>query len=202
MKQEENHLRQRGFQLIAGTDEAGRGPLAGPVVAAAVILPKDYENALIQDSKKLTALEREQLFVEIKNKAVSFGIGVVGWKQIDEMGILNASKLAMRRAVLSLNPLPDFLISDAVAINIMDIPQKAIVKADESVLCVAAASILAKVHRDKLMRQYHKKYPEYGFDQHMGYGTTLHLKAIEEHGACQIHRKSFSPFRIELRIKN
>ena len=195
MKQEEQNLRKRGFQLIAGTDEAGRGPLAGPVVAAAVILPEAYTNKLIKDSKQLTTFEREQLFVEIKHVALTFGIGVVGWREIDALGILNASKLAMRRAVLSLNPLPDFLISDAVAINIMDIPQKAIVKADEKVFCVAAASILAKVHRDKLMHDYHKKYPEYGFNQHMGYATEVHLKAIEKHGPCQIHRKSFSPFK-------
>ncbi len=192
---EEKNLRKRGYKLIAGTDEAGRGPLAGPVVAAAVILPKDYKNPLIDDSKKLTPLERKRLFVEIKNVAVSFGIGVVGWKQIDAMGILNASKLAMRRAVLSLNPQPDFLISDAVPVNVMELPQKTMVKADEKVLCVAAASILAKVHRDQLMQKYHKKYPEYGFDQHMGYGTKAHLEAIEKHGGCLIHRRSFAPFK-------
>lgn len=193
--QEEQTLRQRGFHLIAGTDEAGRGPLAGPVVAAAVIFRPEYQNELINDSKQLTALQRSQLFVEIKLQALSFGIGVVGWKQIDEMGILNASKLAMRQAILKLDPLPDFVISDAVAINIMDIPQKAIVKADESVFSVAAASILAKVHRDQLMLQYHKKYPAYGFDQHMGYATEVHLKAIKQHGACQIHRKTFAPIK-------
>ncbi len=194
MYQEEEQLRRQGFKLIAGTDEAGRGPLAGPVVAAAVILPIDYKNALIQDSKKLTALEREELFIEIKNTAISFGIGVVGWKQIDVMGILNASKLAMRQAVLKLNPTPDFLISDAVAVNVMELSQKAMVKADEKVFSVAAASILAKVHRDRLMQKYDQKYPEYGFAQHMGYGTKVHLEAIKKHGACPIHRMSFRPF--------
>lgn len=201
MKKEENQLRKLGFKLIAGTDEAGRGPLAGPVVAAAVILPEKYSNPLIKDSKKLTPLQREQLYVEIKLAAVTFGIGVVSYRQIDEMGILNASKLAMRRAVLALDPRPDFLISDAVPVNVMNLAQKAIVKADEKVLCVAAASILAKVHRDKLMHQYHQKFPQYGFDEHKGYATEIHLKAIQIHGACQIHRKSFSPFKISLEIK-
>ncbi len=194
MYTEEKDLRQKGFELIVGTDEAGRGPLAGPVVAAAVIFPKEYRNSAIADSKQLTALQREQLFVEIKNNALSWAVGVVGWRQIDEMGILNASKLAMRRAILELDPAPDFILSDAVGLNIMGIAQKAIIKADESIFCVAAASILAKVHRDRLMMNYHKKYPEYGFAQHMGYATEVHLSAIKKHGACQIHRKSFSPF--------
>jgi ribonuclease HII len=194
MYREEKDLRQKGFMLIAGTDEAGRGPLAGPVVAAAVIFPENYRNRAIKNSKQLAVMERERLFVEIKNSALSWALGVVGWKQIDEMGILNASKLAMRQAVLKLNPAPDFILSDAVGLNIMGISQKAIIKADETVFSVAAASILAKVHRDKLMLNYHKKYPDYGFDQHMGYATEVHLNAIKKHGACQIHRKSFSPF--------
>lgn len=191
---EEQNLRGRGFELIAGTDEVGRGSLAGPVVAAAVIFPKEYRNSAIMDSKQLSAMERERLFVEIKNSALSWAVGVVGWRQIDEMGILNASKLAMRRAILKLEPAPDFILSDAVGLNIMGIAQKAIIKADESIFCVAAASILAKVHRDRLMMNYHKKFPDYGFNQHMGYATKVHLSAIKKHGACQIHRKSFSPF--------
>lgn len=191
---EEKNLRLRGFNLIAGTDEAGRGPLAGPVVAAAVIFPEHYKNKYIRNSKELTPLQREELFVEIKNNALSYAVGVVGWKQIDEMGILNASKLAMRQAVLKLDPAPDFILSDAVGLNIMDIPQKALIKADESIFCVAAASIIAKVHRDHLMMGYHKKYPEYGFAQHMGYGTEVHLTAIKNLGPCPIHRLSFSPF--------
>jgi len=191
---EERNLRLRGFNLIAGTDEAGRGPLAGPVVAAAVIFPEHYKNKFIHDSKELTPMQREQLFVEIKNNALSYAVGVVGWKQIDSMGILNASKLAMRQAVLKLDPAPDFILSDAVGLNIMDIPQKALIRADSSIFCVAAASIIAKVHRDHLMMGYHKKYPEYGFGEHMGYGTELHLGAIKKLGACPIHRLSFSPF--------
>ena len=195
MYKEEKQLRERDYQLIAGVDEAGRGPLAGPVVAAAVILPEAYRNKEIQDSKKLTGLERQQLFVEIKNSALSYAIGIVGWRQIDEMGILNASKLAMRQAVLKLSPKPDFILTDAVAINVPDIPQKAIIKGDASVFSIAAASILAKVSRDHLMFNYHKKYPQYGFGQHMGYGTEIHLKAIKKHGPCPIHRMSFAPLQ-------
>ncbi|MBU1017663.1 ribonuclease HII [Patescibacteria group bacterium] len=197
MYQEEKQIRQHGFTLIAGVDEAGRGPLAGPVVAAAVILPESYRNKDIQDSKKLTELKREQLFVEIKNTALSYGVGVVGWKQIDEMGILAASKLAMRQAVLKLDPAPDFILSDAVPLNITDIPQKAIIRGDGSVFCIAAASILAKVSRDHLMQKYHQKYPQYGFDRHMGYGTEIHLDAIKKHGPCLIHRMSFAPIKTD-----
>lgn len=195
MYKEEKQIYQHGFNLIAGVDEAGRGPLAGPVVAAAVIMPGDYRNDKINDSKILSPIEREQLFIEIKNTALSYGVGIVGWKQIDEMGILNASKLAMRQAVLKLDPTPDFILSDAVALNVTGIPQKAIIKGDGFVFCIAAASILAKVSRDHLMLNYHKKYPQYSFDQHMGYGTEIHLTAIKKHGPCQIHRLSFSPFR-------
>ncbi len=195
MYQEEQQLREKGYQHIAGVDEVGRGPLAGPVVAGAVILPADYRNESIQDSKQLTDLQREQLFVEIKNSALSFAVGIVGWRQIDEMGILNAAKLAMRRAILKLDPVPDFILIDAVPVNIMEIPQKAIVKGDQKVLSIAAASIVAKVTRDHLMRDYHKKYPHYGFNQHMGYGTEIHLGAIKKHGPCKIHRMSFSPLK-------
>lgn len=195
MYKEEQQLRQKGYQFIAGVDEAGRGPLAGPVVAAAVIFDKNYKNSKIQDSKILNPIEREQLFIEIKNAALSYALGIVGWKQIDEMGILNASKLAMRQAIMRLDPAPDFIVVDAVAINVPDIPQKAIIKGDQKVFSVAAASILAKVSRDHLMLNYHKKYPQYGFGQHMGYGTEIHLNAIKKHGPCLIHRMSFAPLR-------
>lgn len=195
MYQEEKQIRQHGFQLIAGVDEAGRGPLAGPVVAAAVILPPHYHHKGIQDSKMLTEMKREQLFIEIKNTALSYSVGIVGWKQIDDMGILDATKLAMRQAVLKLDPIPDFVLTDAVPLNIPDIPQKAIIKGDQKVFCVAAASILAKVTRDHLMAGYHKKYPVYGFDQHRGYGTEVHLKALKEYGPCPIHRFSFAPLK-------
>jgi ribonuclease HII len=195
MYKEEANLRQRGYQFIAGIDEAGRGPLAGPVVAAAVILPSDYRNSEINDSKQLTALQRERLFVDIKNAALSFAVGIVSPKAIDEIGILNATKLAMRQAVLKLDPQPDFIVIDAVSINLDGIPQMAIIKGDEKIFSVAAASILAKVTRDRLMVKYHQKFPEYGFDQHMGYGTEIHLKAIQKHGPSPIHRMTFAPLK-------
>ncbi len=196
MYKQELQLRDRGFEMIAGVDEAGRGPLAGPVVAGAILLDPFYKNSAINDSKQLTAIEREQLFVELKNRAISYAVGVVGWKQIDEMGISNASKLAMRQAVLKLDPAPDFILSDAFSINTPGIPQMAVIKGDATVFSIAAASIIAKVSRDKLMANYHKKYPQYGFNEHMGYGTEVHLKMIKEHGPCPIHRMSFSPLNV------
>ena len=194
MYTEEQNLRERGYQMIAGVDEAGRGPLAGPVVAAAVIFPADYKNPLINDSKQLTPLQRAQLFVEIRNAALSYAVGIIQPSKIDEMGILNATKLAMRQSILKLDPRPDFILTDAVPVNVMDVPQKPMVKGDARVFSIAAASILAKVTRDELMIKYDKKYPHYGFAEHMGYGTEVHLTAIKKHGACKIHRMSFSPF--------
>ncbi len=194
MYKQEQALKAKGYQHIAGVDEAGRGPLAGPVVAAAVIMPEEYKNELINDSKQLTAMQREQLFVEISNNALTYAVGVVTPSKIDEMGILNATKLAMRQAILKLDPTPDFILTDAVPVNIMDIPQMPIIKGDEKVFSIAAASIIAKVHRDHLMVKYDKKYPNYSFGDHMGYGTEVHLSAIKKHGACPIHRLTFSPF--------
>jgi len=195
MHEETNALRKQGFEMIAGVDEAGRGPLAGPVVAAAVIFDGNYKNALIRDSKALKPMLREELFIEIKNHCISYAVGVVPASKIDTMGILNATKFAMRQAVLKLDPRPDFVLTDAVALNIMEIPQKAIVKGDAKVFSIAAASIIAKVTRDHMMVKYAKKYPGYSFDQHMGYGTELHLKAIKELGASPIHRKTFAPLK-------
>ncbi len=194
MYKQETTLRSQGYKHICGVDEAGRGPLAGPVVAAAVIMTDGYKNELINDSKQLTAMQREQLFVEIKNSALSYAVGVITPSKIDEMGILNATKLAMRQAINKLDPTPDFILTDAVPVNIMDTPQMPIIKGDEKVFSIAAASIIAKVHRDHLMMKYDKKYPNYSFANHMGYGTEVHLSAIKKHGACPIHRKSFSPF--------
>ena len=195
MHQEEDHLRQRGFERIAGIDEAGRGPLAGPVAAAAVIFPADYRQPAINDSKQLTFLEREELFGEITRSAQSYAVIMIHARKIDEMGILNATKLAMRQAALRLNPRPDFILIDALALNVMGIPQKGIVRGDATVFSIAAASILAKVTRDRWMARQHKKHPQYGFDRHMGYPTPEHLEAIAKHGPCPLHRISFSPFR-------
>ncbi|MBN2087603.1 ribonuclease HII [Candidatus Peregrinibacteria bacterium] len=193
MYKQEQDLKSKGYKHICGVDEAGRGPLAGPVVAAAVIMPEGYRNELINDSKQLTAMQREQLFIDIKNNALTYAVGVVLHSKIDEIGILNATKLAMRQAINKLNPRPDFILTDAVPVNIMDIPQMPIIKGDAKVFSIAAASIIAKVHRDHLMMKYDKKYPDYNFGVHMGYGTEVHLKAIKEHGACPIHRMTFSP---------
>jgi len=195
MRKEEKNLRQRGYQLIAGIDEAGRGPLAGPVVAAAVILPADFRNSEINDSKQLSALQRERLFVDIKNAALTYAIGIVSPNEIDQMGILNATKLAMRQAVMKLDPKPDFILIDAVAIHVDGIPQMAIIDGDAKVFSIAAASIIAKVSRDRLMVKYHRQFPQYGFDQHMGYGTEIHLGALQKHGPSPIHRMSFSPLK-------
>ena len=194
MIKEEHALRQKGFQLIAGVDEAGRGPLAGPVVAAAVILPARYRHPDIRDSKLLTPLQRERLFVEITSVALSWATAAVDHKKIDQMGIYQAAKLAMRQAVLKLHPAPDFILTDAMGLNIMGIPQKGIIHGDRLVFCIAAASILAKVTRDHLMQKAHQKYPQYNFGAHMGYGTKVHLAAIQKHGPCPLHRLSFSPF--------
>ena len=195
MYREERLLHQRNYKLIAGVDEAGRGPLAGPVVAAAVILPPDYRNRGIRDSKQLTALQRESLFIDIKNSALSYAVGVVSPKEIDKIGILNSTKLAMRQAIQKLDPRPDFILVDAVAINIDGIPQMAIIHGDAKVFSIAAASIIAKVSRDRLMIKYHREYPQYGFDQHMGYGTEIHLQAIRKHGPSPIHRMTFEPLK-------
>lgn len=195
MHKEEKNLRQRGFELIAGIDEAGRGPLAGPVAAAAVIFDGSYRNPGIRDSKQCTALQRESLFVEIKNAALSYAVCLISAKEIDRIGILNAIKLAMRRAVLKLDPKPDFILIDAVSINLDGIPQKGIIRGDDTVFSIAAASILAKVTRDHLMMRYHAQYPGYGFDQHMGYATEAHLEAIKKQGPSPIHRMSFAPLK-------
>lgn len=194
MYQEEITLRNAGFPLIAGVDESGRGPLAGPVVVAAVIFPAEYQHPEINDSKQLTMMDRERLFIEITHNALSYATVMMSAKKIDDMGILKATKLAMRQAVLKLSPGPDFVLTDAVALNIMDVPQKAIVKGDAKVFSIAAASILAKVTRDRWMVKQAKKFPEYGFEEHMGYGTKVHLGAIKKHGACKLHRLSFKPF--------
>lgn len=195
MHKEEKNLRGRGFEFIAGIDEAGRGPLAGPVAAAAVIFDGSYRNPGIRDSKQCSALQRERLFVEIKNAALSYAVCLISAKEIDAMGILNATKLAMRRAVLKLNPRPDFILIDAVSINLDGIPQKGIIRGDDKVFSIAAASILAKVTRDHLMMKAHAKYPEYGFDQHMGYATEIHLEAIKKYGPSPIHRMTFAPLK-------
>ncbi len=176
---------------ICGIDEAGRGPLAGPVVAGAVILPKDCQILYLNDSKKLSEKKRELLYEEIKEKAVSWGVGVVGPGRIDEINILQATYEAMREAVTQLNPSPEILLNDAVTIPGIDLMQIPIVKGDAKSVSIAAASIMAKVTRDRMMAEYDALYPEYGFARHKGYGTAVHIQAIKEHGPCPIHRSTF-----------
>lgn len=192
MRRFELRARSRGFTGIAGCDEAGRGPLAGPVVAAAVVLPPDYVNADIRDSKKLTPLKREQLFVVIEKAALSVGIGIVESDIIDTINILRASLMAMKKAVMTLSPSPDCVLIDGI--HTIDVPfsQEPIVKGDALSISVAAASIIAKVSRDHIMEGYHRQYPQYNFIKNKGYGTREHREAIKNHGRCEIHRKSFT----------
>jgi ribonuclease HII len=176
---------------ICGIDEAGRGPLAGPVAAGAVILPKDCEILYLNDSKKLSESRREEIFVEIREKAVSWAVAYASPQRIDEINILQATYEAMRSAISQLNPQPDLLLNDAVTIPQVAIRQIPIIKGDAKSVSIAAASILAKVSRDHIMYEYDKEYPEYGFAKHKGYGTAEHIAALKKYGPTPIHRKSF-----------
>ena len=176
---------------VAGIDEAGRGPLAGPVVAAAVILPKDIFLPFLNDSKKVTEKRRDVLFDEIKQNAIAYGIGIASNTLIDEINILQATYEAMREAINALEKTPDILLVDAVHIPDINIKQVGIVKGDAKSVNIAAASILAKVTRDRIMAEYDKIYPDYGFASNKGYGTATHIAALKEVGPCAIHRKSF-----------
>ena len=180
-----------GFDAIAGVDEAGRGPLAGPVVAAAVIFPSGYTNGEIRDSKKLTPLKREALYKIIRDDAISIGLGAIEAFTIDRINILQATLAAMKTAVLNLSTQPDYLLIDGI--NNIDIPitQETIIKGDSLSVSVAAASIIAKVSRDQLMDRYHVLYPQYNFLKNKGYGTKEHREAVKTHGRCKIHRRSF-----------
>ena len=179
------------FQYICGIDEVGRGPLAGPVVAGAVILPKDCDILYLNDSKKLSEKMREALYDEIMEKAVATGIGIVGPGRIDEINILQATYEAMRMAIDNLKVRPDLLLNDAVTIPEVNIKQVPIIKGDAKSISIAAASIIAKVTRDRLMSQYEEVFPGYGFASNKGYGSAEHIKAIKELGPTPIHRKSF-----------
>lgn len=187
----ENEAYTNGYTYIGGIDEAGRGPLAGPVVAAVVVFRKDTKIEGVNDSKKLSESKREELFDIIKEQALDYGIGIVNNEEIDEYNILNATYMAMKKAVNSLNPKPDYLLIDAATIPGIDIAQKPIIKGDSKSISIAAASILAKVTRDRIMKEYDGIYPEYGLKGHKGYGTKEHYEAIEKHGITPIHRRSF-----------
>ncbi|KIY20883.1 MULTISPECIES: ribonuclease HII [Mesobacillus] len=183
-----------GFKLIAGIDEAGRGPLAGPVVAGAVILPEDFYLPGLNDSKKLSKAKREEFFDIIHNQALSVGVGIIEAAEIDEINILEASKKAMLQATAQLKILPDFLLIDAVKLE-TPYPFEALIKGDARSVSIAAASVIAKVTRDRLMMELDDRYPQYGFQANMGYGTAAHLTALKEHGVTDHHRKTFAPVR-------
>lgn len=188
----ENELWNLGYRVIGGIDEVGRGPLAGPVVAACVIMPKDVEIDGIYDSKKLTPKKRDAIYNIICKVALDIGIGRIDQEIIDDVNILNATYSAMEMAVRSCNVRPDYLLVDAMELANVDIPQRSIIKGDRLSQSIAAASIVAKVTRDREMEKWHERYPEYGFDRHKGYGTKQHIEAIGEYGLCPLHRKSFS----------
>jgi ribonuclease HII len=190
----EQKYHQKGYQYIAGIDEVGRGPLAGPVIAAAVILPIGFYLPGIDDSKKLSEQKREEYFAEICEKSIAIGIGRIESDEIDRINIYEATKKAMLSAILQLKPQPDFLLIDAMPLQ-TPYPTESIIKGDGLSVSIAAASIVAKVTRDRLLKDYDLEYPEYGFAHNAGYGTKEHLDAIESYGITPIHRKSFSPIK-------
>jgi ribonuclease HII len=196
----ENKLWERGFKMVAGTDEVGRGPLAGPVVAACVVFPPSVNGipftaeslSGVDDSKKLTFAKREEMFELITKNALDLGIGIVGEKEIDHLNILNASLTAMWKAIKELKNPPDFILVDGnQKIPNLPLPQMPVVKGDALSLSIAAASIIAKVTRDRIMFDYHQRYPEFSFAENKGYGTKTHIQALKTFGPCEIHRKSF-----------
>ncbi len=199
LKTIENQLRAEGFQYIAGVDEVGRGPLAGPVVAAAVVLPEEFDVLGVDDSKKLSEKKRNELFDQIIEQAICYGIGQKDHQVIDDVNILEATKLAMAEAIEAaekmlqdkLGKKIDFVLFDAMKIEAVEKPQQSLIKGDSKSISIAAASIVAKVTRDRQMIDYHQQYPYYGFDSNKGYGTKIHYEGIEEHGITPIHRKSF-----------
>jgi ribonuclease HII len=192
--QHERRLRDRGASVVAGVDEAGRGPLAGPVVAAAVVLPPDFRHARLTDSKKLAAGPREEIYLELTaNNAVVWSVSVVENDVIDRINILKATHTAMREAVTALRTMPDHVLLDGLPVRPFPFPQTAIVRGDEQSLSIAAASVIAKVTRDRIMVEMDARHPGYEFAQHKGYGTALHLERLKHHGPCAIHRRSFLP---------
>ena len=190
----EKELYAQGIQLIAGVDEVGRGPLAGPVVAAAVILPENCKIPGLNDSKKIPKSKHQAIYQAVLDQALSIGIGVKDNRVIDQVNIYEATKLAMLEAIHELEPQPQHLLIDAMKLD-FPIPQTSIIKGDANSLSIAAASIVAKVTRDQMMVEYEQEYPGYDFDQNAGYGTTKHLEGLEKHGVTPIHRRSFEPIK-------
>ena len=194
MKEFENQGYLTGCEYIAGIDEVGRGPLAGPVVTAAVILPKDFNLYEVNDSKQLSLKKRDELFEKIEEQAIAIGIGIKSHDVIDDVNIYQATKLAMNEAVANLSIQPDLLLIDAMTLE-TNIPQEKIIKGDARSISIACASIIAKVTRDRMMEDYDLKYPGYGFSKNAGYGTKEHLLGLETQGICPIHRKTFAPIK-------
>lgn len=191
----ETQLHQAGYQFVAGVDEVGRGPLAGPVVAGAVILPADMPSVYFNDSKQLSAAQRQNLVADIERYAVAYAVDQQEAEVIDEINILQATKVAMKNSLKALTQMPDYILIDAVHLEGISIPQKSIIRGDATTYCIAAASIYAKEYRDQLMTAYADIYPHYGFDKNAGYGTKQHLAAIEKYGITPIHRKTFAPIK-------
>lgn len=187
----ENELKEKGYKLIGGIDEVGRGPLAGPVMTAVVILPDDCRILGINDSKKLTAKKREELSVLIKEEAIAYSFGSASPEEIDEINILQATYRAMRKAIYTLAVKADFILADAVTIPDINMPQRGIIQGDAKCISIGAASIIAKVERDAMMDEYDKIFPEYGFAKNKGYGSAEHIDALKKYGPCPIHRSSF-----------
>ena len=196
LKKYEENLYKEGIKYICGIDEAGRGPLAGPVVVGAVVMPRDSMLEFVNDSKKVTAKRREKLYEEIKKEAIAYGIGIIPQEEIDKVNILNATKeglhTALGEVIEKLKTKPDIVIVDALReIDTFGITYESIIKGDATCYTISCASILAKVTRDRIMEEWDKIYPEYGFAKHKGYGTKEHIEAIKKYGPCPIHRKSF-----------
>ncbi|MGE7877036.1 ribonuclease HII [Peribacillus muralis] len=194
MTEFERQLRKQGFSILAGIDEVGRGPLAGPVVTSAVILPESFYLPGLNDSKKISESKRELFYEMIYKEALSIGVGIVHSDVIDEINIYQATKKAMIAAVNDLSDLPDHLLIDAMELDV-PLPQLSLIKGDARSISISAASIIAKVTRDRMMKDYGEKYPEYGFEKHMGYGTSQHLDALDKHGLTPWHRRSFAPVK-------
>ena len=192
LKQIEKEYYSRNIEYIAGIDEAGRGPLAGPVVVASVIMPKDSMIEGVNDSKKVSEKKREKLYDLILEEAISYGIGIIYQDEIDEINILQATKKGLTNAIEQMKIKPDLILVDALnGINTLGIPYQSIIKGDAKCYSISAASIIAKVTRDRIMREWDAVYPEYGFSSHKGYGTAKHIAALKEYGPCPLHRKSF-----------
>ena len=194
-KREETKLYRQGYSLIAGVDEVGRGAWAGPLVTAAVILPKACRFKGLNDSKKLSSQQRERLYAQIIKQALAYRVYTVRREVIDKMGMRWANVKALKQCAQNLSLRPEFILVDAVKIKVRNVPTRSIVKGDARVVSIAAASIVAKVRRDRLMVKYHKKYPKYNFHRHKGYGTAAHRRSVLKHGPCSLHRSSFEPIK-------